>query len=278
MKKTIGIGILSMVFLIGVSVSEAFAAQSNVTTLSREYDTNRPGMDYFEKQSFDMNVQGLLKNCEDLCKNDSKCKAFSFEKARLDSSNLLPVPSMCRLKAGVPPSESPRPNFISGVKSEALSQLQEPNVQREKGPLSSGPATFKVNPGLLGPPKNLYNEYYKIMNDVEAAANPIFQKFTSDIAEGKKAINEYLTKLNYCSNQDHSIQECNPQEIMEACEKRLLASCLGQASNNVASRYNEVDADLAQLKTLAEKWGPIVCKQGGSWGDILWHQIHFFCH
>jgi hypothetical protein len=267
MKKGMGISILCMVFLMGLLVSGALAVAINVPTFSQENNTDRPGMTYYEKTSTDINYQGFLKNCEDMCKNDSKCKAFSFERAHLDPyPPFFPIPSKCMLKAGVPPS-SPSPYYISGVKSDPIPQ-QTP-VQRIESPLLTGPATFKVNPGLLGPPKNFYNEYYKILIDFEAAESPIFQKITKDIAAGKTAINEYLTKLNSCSNQDHSLQECYPQETVEACQQRLLASCLGSATNNVASRYSDLNADLVQLKALVDKWGPIVCNQAKSWSTII---------
>ena len=220
-------------------------------------------MTYTVKTSMIENVQDALKECKDMCKNDLQCKAFSFEKGHMDK-NLWPVPSRCMLKNGVPPAQ-PKPFYISGVKT----QMPESTMQRNQDLSVTGPATFKVNPGLLGPPKQFYNDYYKIVIDFEAAGSPIFQKITKDIAASKTAIGEYLTKLNSCSNQDHSTQECNPQETVQACEQRLLATCLGAATNNVASRYSDLTADLVQLKALVDKWGPIVCNQAKSWSNII---------
>jgi hypothetical protein len=268
MKKGMGISILCMVFLMGLLVSGALAVAINVPTFSQENNTDRPGMTYAEDASMTVDIEDFFKLCENKCRNDSKCKAFSFEKGHWETTGMPLVPSRCMLKAGVP-SATPRQYYISAVKSDPIPQMQEPNVQREKGSLSTGPATFKVNPGLLGPPKNFYNEYYKIVIDFEAAESPIFQKITKDIAASKTAINEYLTKLNNCSNQDHSTQECNPQETVQACEQRLLATCLGSATNNVASRYSDLNADLVQLKALVDKWGPIVCNQAKSWSNII---------
>jgi hypothetical protein len=62
--------------------------------------TNRPGMDMVSKSfPIDKNKEGFVavKHCEDACKEDSQCKAFTFVKAGVQGAN-----ARCWLKSGVP--------------------------------------------------------------------------------------------------------------------------------------------------------------------------------
>jgi len=129
MKKAMGISILSMVFLFVLLVSGALAIAIGMTTFSREDNTYRQGMDYYEKSMTGLDYRRDIEDCERLCKNDTQCKAFTFQKAIFSPLMILLKPGRCMLKNGVPPPQ-PATDWFSGVKS----QFVEPNVQQMPKP------------------------------------------------------------------------------------------------------------------------------------------------
>jgi hypothetical protein len=136
----------------------------------------------------------------------------------------------------------------------------EDNTDQQGTPLEEA-QTFKITPGLIDTLKTFSNEYYKILKEFEKEATTIVQKLLYDLLASRNAINLYKTNLNQCSIKDYSIQECNMQEeTMQACEQRLLTSCLGSTSKVVASKHTDLNADLIQLRQLTEQWDTL-CNQ-----------------
>jgi hypothetical protein len=68
-----------------------------VTMTEREHDTDRYGGDY---QGFDVNADHV-ELCEDACKNDTKCRAWTYVKPGLQTKN-----ARCWLKDVVPASSN----------------------------------------------------------------------------------------------------------------------------------------------------------------------------
>jgi len=61
-----------------------------------EYDTNRAGMDY---KNFDLSSADP-KLCEDACKGDPNCKAYTYVKPGIQGPS-----ARCWLKSGVPAAD-----------------------------------------------------------------------------------------------------------------------------------------------------------------------------
>jgi hypothetical protein len=166
--------------------------------------------------------------------------------------------------------------FVSAALAETISietgsatenNTDRPNVQQ--GTMLTGTQTFKVSPELIDTVKTFSDQYYKILKEFETEVNSSLQKFAYNLLASKNLINAYKSEINNCSMQDYSMQECNPQETMQTCEQRLLAKCLESSGNNVSARYSDLNADLIQMKALAEKWGPIFCDQMKSGNTVF---------
>jgi PAN domain len=88
------VGALNMLFLAFLLVPVSFVQ----TAAAWETGTDRPGMDY-RNFWINRNIEAFVavKQCEDACKNDSQCKAFTYVNAGVQGTN-----ARCYLKKGVP--------------------------------------------------------------------------------------------------------------------------------------------------------------------------------
>src|SRR3990172_7199914 len=89
---------LSMVNVLFVAIFLIPALFTQRATAAWETQTDRPGMDY---KNFwinkDIEAFVAVKQCEDACKNDSQCKAFTYVSSGIQGPN-----ARCYLKNGVP--------------------------------------------------------------------------------------------------------------------------------------------------------------------------------
>jgi Peptidase family C25/PAN domain len=95
MKPLRSVNIVGVLF-VSILLILAFVTQS--ATAAWETHTDRPGMDY---KSFwiDKDIEAFVavKQCEDACKKDSQCKAFTYVNPGVQGTN-----ARCYLKKGVP--------------------------------------------------------------------------------------------------------------------------------------------------------------------------------
>lgn len=107
MIKLEGINSLGTLVIVTLLISILFYP---MRSMAWETDTDRPGMNY---KSFwidkDIEFFVAVKQCEDACKNDPQCKAFTYVKPGVQG-----VHGRCYLKNGVPAPVKDK-NCISGV-------------------------------------------------------------------------------------------------------------------------------------------------------------------
>jgi PAN domain-containing protein len=87
----------------------AAPAAAAVTMREREHDTDRYGGDYY---GFDVNADHV-EDCEVACKNDTKCRAWTYVKPEIQSTN-----ARCWLK-NVVPASSKNVCCVSGTKAQS---------------------------------------------------------------------------------------------------------------------------------------------------------------
>lgn len=97
MKTLRSVSIAGVLF-VALLLIPALFAQSAIAAW--ESQTDRPGMDLPNSFWIDKDVEAFvaIKQCEDACKKDTQCKAFTFVYAGIQGPN-----ARCYLKKGVPP-------------------------------------------------------------------------------------------------------------------------------------------------------------------------------
>ena len=104
----VGLGFWQPSALTGQASETAPVATHAAATMSeREHDTNRYGSDY---NGFDVNADHV-ERCEDACKDDTKCLAWTYVKPGLQGQN-----ARCWLK-NIVPASSKDVCCVSGTKT-----------------------------------------------------------------------------------------------------------------------------------------------------------------
>lgn len=96
-KKMVSLTAIAVLFFVTIAIMDS---------LSIEYDTDRPGMDY---NSFDLSGANPSL-CEQACNADPNCRAFTYVKPGVQGTN-----ARCWLKNGIP-AATPAACCDSGVK------------------------------------------------------------------------------------------------------------------------------------------------------------------